>query len=187
MTASSRSGSLGELTVIAHKDETEQQAIARAALTPAVKAACTITDLSAKHLPGLELNALVEQLSTLQAKATGGDLDGCQAMLVAQAHTLDALFHKLTRKAFDAGDLDYGRTCLQLALKAQNSARNTVATLAAIQQPKSATFVKQANVQVNHGVMPEPAAALPVADTTSCWSGEIPVLESELCPATPLD
>lgn len=171
------------LTVLAQKGESDEHAIARVALTSAVSAACTITDLTAKQLRGLELNALVDQLGALQAKATGGDLEDCQAMLVAQAHTLDALFHKLTRKALEGGDLEYARTCLQLALKAQNGARNTVATLATIQQPKSATFIRQANLQVNNG--PRSEAALSVAEPLPTLSCEVPDLENELCPTTP--
>lgn len=171
------------LTVLARNGESDQQAIARVALTSAVSAACTISDLTAKQLRGLELDALVDQLGTLQAKATGGDLEDCQAMLLAQAHTLDALFHKLTRKAFEGGDLEYARTCLQLALKAQNGARNTVATLATVQQPKAATFIRQANLQVNNGLMPE--TALPVAEPLPSLPCEVPDLENELCPTTP--
>lgn len=169
-----------QLTVKARDGESDAQVMARVTLTPAVKAACTIAELSAKHLPGVELNALVEQLAAQQSEAVTGNLEACQAMLIAQAHTLDALFHHLIRNAAAGSQLDYGRTCLQLALKAQNAARNTLATLASIQQPKSATFVKQANLQFNHGVLPEGRAGLALEEASPPLSCGISFPENEL-------
>lgn len=167
------------LTVVARKDESTEQAIARTALTPAVKAAGTLKDLS-KQLPGVELDALVDQLGAQQAKAVGGDLEDCCAMLVAQAQTLDALFHKLTGKAFSCPDFEYSRTCLHLALKAQNSARNTLLALASIQQPKGTTFVKQANVQVNHGLTAVAPQLLSSGDSSASLFHGISSPENEL-------
>ena len=82
-------------------------------------------------------------------------------MLVAQAHTLDALFNRLTR--FAVGYLTQPEVVgayLKLALKSQSQCRATVETLAEMKNPKPVNYVQQANigqnVQVNNG---DPATA----------------------------
>jgi hypothetical protein len=83
-----------------------------------------------------------------------------EAMLITQAHTLDALSNQLViraalnqREYLDAADRYY-----KLALRAQNQARATLETLAAIKNPPTLAIVKQANigqaVQVNNGTAP---------------------------------
>jgi hypothetical protein len=80
-------------------------------------------------------------------------------MLVAQAHTLDALFHSFTYRSMRnsaEGYLPAAETYMRLALKAQSQCRATVETLAEIKNPSPVAFVRQANIahgpqQVNNG------------------------------------
>jgi hypothetical protein len=100
------------------------------------------------------VKAIGDEVTTVQ----GGSMEGPEAMLTAQAHTLDAMFHAMAQKAvlnmgaslFHATD-----TYMRMALKAQSQCRTTLETLAEIKYPRSATFIKQANItgqqQVNNG------------------------------------
>jgi hypothetical protein len=77
--------------------------------------------------------------------------------LTAQAVTLNAVFNEMARRAaFNMGQhIDATEKYMRLALKAQGQCRATVETLAEIKFPRSATFIKQANIaqqqQVNNG------------------------------------
>ena len=84
-------------------------------------------------------------------------------MLVAQAHSLEAIFHELARRAaLNMGEyINAAETYMRLALKAQSQCRATIETLALMKNPQPVTFVRQANVahgpqQVNN--VPQPAA-----------------------------
>jgi hypothetical protein len=67
-------------------------------------------------------------------------------MLTAQAHTLDAIFHRLAQKATHSEYLNELDANLRLALKAQSQCRTTLETLAAIKNPQPLAFVRQANI-----------------------------------------
>jgi hypothetical protein len=88
-------------------------------------------------------------------------------MLISQAHTLDAIYNDLVRRAllnmrdyFDASE-----RLMRLALKAQSQCRTTLESLAEIKNPRSVAFVRQANIaqggpqQVNNAPPPEPSRA----------------------------
>ena len=81
-----------------------------------------------------------------------------EAMLLAQAHTLDELFNNLARRAHLQEGIAMIDPYLRLALKAQTQCRATLETLAAIKNPPI-IYAKQANFanghqQVNNGVTP---------------------------------
>ncbi len=85
-----------------------------------------------------------------------GDLARGEAMLTAQAHTLDAMFDRMAQKATRCEYLNQAETYSRLALKAQGQCRATWATLAQMKNPQPTTFVRQANIahgpqQVNNG------------------------------------
>jgi hypothetical protein len=73
-------------------------------------------------------------------------LNRAEALLTAQAHTLDGIFNYLARKAFNADYLNQYETYLRLGLKVQSQCRATLETLAAIKNPKPIAFVQQANI-----------------------------------------
>jgi hypothetical protein len=138
-------------------NEEKTALLARTALRPNVRAAITAQAWS-KQFGELELTALVGELTAQSSAVSKGDMGRAEAMLIAQAHTLEAIFHELTRRAgLNMGEyLNAAETYMRLALKAQSQCRATLETLATLKNPPPVTFVRQANVahgpqQVNNG------------------------------------
>lgn len=152
------------LRVDAKPNEEKAATLARVALRPSVRAAITAQAYS-KQFGELELTALVDELASQSSAASKGDMARPEAMLMSQAHTLEAIFHELVRRAgLNMGEyLSAAETYMRLGLKAQSQCRATLETLAAIKNPSPVTFVKQANVahtqQVNNGAVPEASRA----------------------------
>ena len=129
-------------------DETnEDQAvrIARTALRPTVQAAFTLRECGRLY-GNVELSGLVNAL-TEQTRASGdGDLNRAEAMLTAQAHTLDAIYNSLARNAMNAELLSQFEAYIKLALRAQSQCRSTWEALSAIKNPPMVGYVQQANI-----------------------------------------
>src|SRR5262245_45682168 len=87
------------LTVEAKPTESREEALARTALRPTVHAALTVKLYGNSGFGELSLNGLVADLSAQTKAASGGDLNRGEEMLTAQAHTLDAIFNDLARRA----------------------------------------------------------------------------------------
>jgi hypothetical protein len=155
------------LQVKASLGEDSKVTTARTALRPSVRAAIT-TQTYSKQFGELDLGALVGELVAQNVAVSKGDMGRVEGMLMSHAHTLDAIFHELARRAaLNMGEyINAAETYMRLALKAQSQCRATLETLAAIKNPAPLTFVKQANVahgpqQVNNGTVPtgEPSRA----------------------------
>jgi len=138
--------------------------MAKVALRPSVRAAVTTQAYSKLAFGTVDLTTLVDELGKQVDAVHRGDLKRTEAMLISQAHTLDAIFHELARRAgLNMGEyLDAAETYLRLALKAQSQCQSTLEALAEIENPKPVAFVQQANTahgpqQVNNGAAP-PAA-----------------------------
>ena len=134
------------------KDESFDDAIARTLTQPEVGAALTIQrwqgDVS-------EVNTLSKELALQIDEVNKGSIKRPEAMLLAQAHTLDELFNSLARQAKNQDGLAWFEASLRLALKAQSQCRSTLETLATIKNPP-VIFAKQANItsgnqQINNG------------------------------------
>ncbi len=141
------------LDVPALPDVSKEETLAKTALRPTTQAAVTLQLYDKQFLGELDLMSLVDGLST-QVKATiDGDLGRAEAMLTAQAHTLDAIFNNLARRAISAEYLSQLEAYLKLSLRAQSQCRSTWEAVSAIQNPPI-TYVKQANIaqlqQVNN-------------------------------------
>jgi len=131
--------------------ERKEVAEARAILRPTVQAAITLQGFS-DAFGDVELQGLVVAL-TEQTKATnGGDSGRAKAMLTTQAHTLDALFHTLARRAGrNMGEYTGAANIyMKLALRAQSQCRATWEAVSAIQHPPLANYVGQANIAHGH-------------------------------------
>jgi hypothetical protein len=94
----------------------------------------------------LSLTGLMDQLAHQCDLVNQGSLDGVERMLMAQAQALDAIFHKLARRAMHCDLLSQYETHMRLALKAQSNCRATLQALAEIKNPRPLAFVKQANI-----------------------------------------
>lgn len=142
--------------------ETPADAVARAALRPSVGAALTVANFTVMGRGTVELPALVDELARQSEQVNKGDMGRAEAMLMAQAHALDALFHGLVqRSALNMGEyLDAAEKFMRLALKAQSQCRATLETLGALKNPP-VVYARQANIangpqQVNNGTGPDP-------------------------------
>ena len=145
------------LHVEQRQSETAADARAHISLRPTVQAAVTLMDFN-KSFGEMSINTLVDDLVKQCELVGDGDLGRAEALLTTQAHTLDAIFHNLARRAApNVGEHpNAAETYLRLALKAQSQCRATLETLAAMKNPQPVAFVRQANIahgpqQVNNG------------------------------------
>lgn len=142
----------------AEQTKTASDALARNPLCPTIRAAITINEYSTTD-GNLDLTRLAEALANQVKTAKAGDRTHAEAMLIAQAHTLDAIFNNLATSADDTGYLKKLDLYLKLALRAQSQCRATWEALAAIKHPPMVGYVKQANIahgpqQVNNAAVP---------------------------------
>ena len=144
-------------------NEDKAVAIARTVLRPTVQAAMTLKDYG-KSYGDLELSGLIDALTAQTKAVTDGDLGRGEAMLAAQAHTLDAVFNNLARRAINAEYMDNLDRYLKLALRAQSQCRATWETLATMKNPPMIGYVRQANIA--HGHQQVNNAASPAGDTS---------------------
>ena len=144
-------------------NEDKAVAIARTVLRPTVQAAVTLREYG-KSYGDLELSGLIDALTAQTKAVTDGDLGRGEAMLAVQAHTLDAVFNNLARRAINAEYMDNLDRYLKLALRAQSQCRATWETLATMKNPPMIGYVRQANIA--HGHQQVNNAASPADDTS---------------------
>jgi len=135
-----------------HNGEDPDEAVAKILTTPEVGAAGTIRVLNDIH----DVNALTKILSQQTADVVGGNMTRPEALLLSQAHTLDALFNSLVMKGLGQTHMPHYESFLRLAYKAQSQCRSTLQALSDIKNP-SVVYAKQANItngnqQINNGV-----------------------------------
>ncbi len=134
-----------QITAARPPDEDTAVTIARTVLRPTVLSAVTLKDYG-KGYGNLDLSGLVDALTAQTKAVTDGDLGRGEAMLTAQAHTLDAVFNNLAGRAINAEYLDNLDRYLKLALRAQSQCRATWETLATMKNPPMMGYVRQANI-----------------------------------------
>jgi len=84
--------------------------------------------------------------------------------LTAQAHTPDAISHRLAKRAQanSSERIQVAEIFLRLALKAQSQCPATIEALGQLKNPAPVAFVTKANIaaqqQVNNGVPPQSAS-----------------------------
>lgn len=141
-----------KLQVEVRHGESPSQALARTVTSPECLSASVLK--ICQNIDRTEINGLIAELKQQTAAIHDDDLSRAESMLMAQAHTLDGLFARLTSNALISADMDRLERYMKLALKAQNQARATLQTLGELKAPKQIAFVKQANignqVQVNN-------------------------------------
>ena len=146
--------------------QSQEQAVAKMALTPSLQSALTLKDYT-KSFGELDLMSLVGELRSQIEQTVDGNLDRAEAMLTTQAHTLDAIFSNLARLAINSEYLPQFDTYLKLGLRAQSQCRATWETLSAIKNPMGRAYVGQANFaqnqQVNNEAKPSRTRKKPVS------------------------
>ena len=145
------------LSVIDDGKRTRESQIAELALSPIVANGSTASMFAKGTFGEIDLTAAVAFLREKVDEVGAGNLSGMEATLTAQVTTLNLIFNEMARRAaLNIGQhLGAVETYLRLAFKAQAQCRATVETLAEVKYPKSAMFIKQANIahqqQVNNG------------------------------------
>ena len=145
-------------------DPKTESFLARTILQPSFQSAVTIQNCNDADDIGLMRlsSALAEQIAAVNS----GSIDRPVAMLTAQAHTLDSIFHNLARRALNAKYVESMEAYMRLALRTQKQCQNTLETIAAVKNPPIRGVVHQANIangpqQVNNGGSGEPAPTEP--------------------------
>ena len=132
----------------------------------------------------LDLTECVAIMTEKARKVQSGDLSEPEAILMAQAVTLDLIFGTMARRAaLNMSEyLNAAETYLRLGLKAQAQCRATLETLAEIKNPPRTSFVKQANVaiggpqQINNQRLPESESRARAGDSDSRTNEVLDVL-----------
>ena len=136
--------------------EANERALARTVTSPECLSASVLT--ICQNIQHTQINEMIAELKQQTAAVQSNDLSRAEGMLIAQAHTLDGLFARLTSNALTSTDMDKLERYMKLAFKAQNQARATLQALGELKAPKQVAFVKQANignqVQVNNDGSP---------------------------------
>ncbi|MEM7210894.1 MAG: hypothetical protein AAF479_03215 [Pseudomonadota bacterium] len=138
-----------------HSARTDEDAISAGSLMPSLQAALTLKEYN-RVFGNVSLGGLADALRDQISATKENDLARGEAMLTAQAHTLDAIFNNFARRAIQADYMNQLEAYLKLALRAQSQARTTWEAISAIKNPPIAGYVGQANIangpqQVNNG------------------------------------
>jgi hypothetical protein len=131
--------------------KSRERTMAEIALAPTVGAAATVLCFAKGTMGKLGITETVEALNDNVTAVKKGNLSGPEAMLVSQAHSLDAIFVELARRsAANMGEyIEASEKYMRLALKAQAQCRATIETLAALKNPPL-VIAKQANISAGH-------------------------------------
>ena len=143
---------LVQMQLVMRRGETVAKAKARAALTSEWHAAHSIFQLNRiTPFKEADLTELANHLDHQTKQLKDGDLGQAESMLVAQAYTLDALFHNLlTRSAQNMKNaFSVVEGLLRIALKAQSQCRTTLDSLASMKKPPP-EIIKQTNIAHGH-------------------------------------
>lgn len=146
----------GSITVQEVPGEDHDLTLTRAKLHPVFSASVTMINFD-RTLNNHTTQSIVQELSKHVIDVKAGDMGRPETILISQANTLDVIFNILAQRAgANVGtNADLTEKYLRMALKAQSQCRTTLEALAEIKSPKSATFIKQANIaeqqQVNNG------------------------------------
>lgn len=143
---------------VSDKDDKEKK-VAEVFTNPNVLAASTIKGRYT-NLEVVNVNKLIPELEMQAREVKSGNMDRMEGMLVAQAHSLDCLFHELAaRSRLNMNEyLDATHKFMNLALRAQGQCRSTIETLSEMKNPKPFIQHNKAQYQqVNNGNEPSRA------------------------------
>lgn len=108
---------------------------------------------------GLDLTVLQENMTANVERVKAGDLTGIEQLLVQQIDALNHFFYRYLEFGLRQEEIEHTCAIFHLALRMQEQARKTAATLAAVKNPKQTAFIKQLNQgvtqQINNPVSSE--------------------------------
>lgn len=113
--------------------------------------------------------ALQHAMAESAERVKDGNLGGAEAMLMAQAISLNSIFVNLAARANATEYVEHLDRFARLALKAQSQCRATIETLAMMKNPP--VFARQANIatgsqQVNNGIVNHGIARAEIQETS---------------------
>ena len=138
------------------KRETPEESMADMVVSGLLSNAFTAVQFSKSPIGDVDLTVCLAKLNAAVERVQRVDLRETEALLTAQAVTLNTMFTHLANLAASTEHLDKLDPYLRLALKAQGQCRATLETLATIKNPP-VVFARQANIaqgpqQVNNTV-----------------------------------
>lgn len=129
-------------------EEGKKNATAKRLLEPAVQSAIAIECLDDVY----SVKYLTRELESQNKLLEQGSMERANDILLAQAHSLNALSSYMIRKGHSSDYIDHLKTYFNIALKAQNQCRMTLETLAEIKNPKPYIQNNRAQYQqINNG------------------------------------
>jgi hypothetical protein len=146
------------VNIVARSEADLDAAVARTITRPEVGSAAVIEAWSqGTH----DVNALADELKAQVDAINAGQMGRAEGLLISQAHTLDAIFVNLMRRAMKQTSMPHWDAYMRMGMKAQSQCRATLQALADLKNPP--VFAKQANIangpqQVNNGVVANPAS-----------------------------
>jgi hypothetical protein len=130
---------------------------------------------------GIDPKVLRQEIIQACDEVNAGNMRLPERIAMAQAHTLDALFHRLAQRAIDNFGGPWFEPYMRLALRAQAQSARTLETLAALKNPT--VFAKQLNV-ANQQVVNNGSAAVAAAPAKPSELHEprpiVPLAKSEI-------
>lgn len=163
--------------VVEASSESEMDtAVARKLTRPEVGSAAVI---EAWSQGGHDVNALITELAAQVEAVNSGEMRRAEGMLISQAHTLDAIFVNLMRRAMNQTTMHHWDAYMRMGLKAQSQCRATLQALAELKNPRPIAFVKQANIAHGHQQVNNGAASL-TSTRTGAHAGETESAQTKL-------
>ena len=112
---------------------------------------------SAGYEAEIDVPGMIATLRAQGEAVNAGNLARVEAMLMNQATALQTVFARLVERGMSCTEVAPFEANLRMGLRAQSQCRATLETLAAIKNPSSVAFVRQANIaagpqQVNNGM-----------------------------------
>lgn len=108
--------------------------------------------IHAIHDQRLDLGTIAKELAQSAGRLVDGNTREIEMILLSQAQTLDVLFHRMLTQLSAMQMVNQIQVFADIALRAQNQSRKTLAVLADLKNPRRATFIKQQNNAVNQQV-----------------------------------
>ena len=142
---------------------------------------------------GSNIASMNEEFRDAVRKVCDGDMTKPEALLIAQAMSLNSIYNQCASLAGDniATRLPAAETLLRMALKAQAQCTQTLRVLGELKNPKAVAFIKQQNnaagpQQVNNGAVTQGARAHESEETQTA-TNELLTDEREAQDAATLD
>ena len=145
-----------DITCMAEAHDTEEKTVIRRSVTKGTVNNAVAMGRFSNHLAFVDVNDCVEILHQSNKDIDMHDTDNLQAMLGAQAHTLNTIFTSMAIRAADNvnGYLNASEKFMRMALKAQSQCKSTIEALHEIQNRRPYIQNNKAiNQQVNNGTV----------------------------------